>query len=543
EGSGTPIEPHHTPSPEAPQSPQHDHSSSIHPPDLEISTLKARIKLLEDRDGGGDDPSGEEATIKGRSLEIGEEAGIERSTDKGSNDTDEIVNVLTSLDAAKVATVSIPPAGEIPTVSVPTGSGVVPTASLVFTTTTVATPYSRRKEEELQILRDSVDRTNEIVAKYLQEYEQFAVDLDIGERIELINDLVKYQNNYAKVLKYQSQQRKPLSKKQQREFYMLVLRSHARWKSKHFKGMSLEEIREKFVPVWKQIEDFVPLGSKEEGERFKRKGLRKMLHICPRLLAQTFDEPPFEEEILAFLRSLGHSGEIRRLTDVNINKLHQPWRSFAAVNWHYVRDDQMFMMIKLVSRHQNTQQFGAMFPIELTNADIKNSDAYTEYYVVATGATPSKTKASVRKTKSKEFIHLSLSTHDEEETRDEESFDLILKTPKNTDDEGNGEENLGMNVSREEGQDEEDEEDELYKDVNINLGRCVQMADVYTTQEFEDSHVTLTPINPDGQQQSSSVSSQFVTSMLKSTPDARIKTMDTTIDQQVVMDKALVPTA
>nr|GFA76032.1 hypothetical protein [Tanacetum cinerariifolium] len=58
---------------------------------------------------------------------------------------------------------------------------------------------------------------------------------------------------------------------------------------------------------------------------------REMLHICPRLPGQTFDELPFEEEILAFLRFLGHNGEIRMLTDVNINKLHQPWRSFAAV--------------------------------------------------------------------------------------------------------------------------------------------------------------------------------------------------------------------
>nr|GFC85651.1 hypothetical protein [Tanacetum cinerariifolium] len=58
---------------------------------------------------------------------------------------------------------------------------------------------------------------------------------------------------------------------------------------------------------------------------------REMLHICPRLPGQTFDELPFEEEVLAFLRFLGHSGEIRKLTDVNINKLHQPWRSFAAV--------------------------------------------------------------------------------------------------------------------------------------------------------------------------------------------------------------------
>nr|GFC78074.1 hypothetical protein [Tanacetum cinerariifolium] len=109
-----------------------------------------------------------------------------------------------------------------------------------------------------------------------------------------------------------------------------------------------------------------------------------------------------------------------------------------------------------------------------------------------------------------EFIHPRLSTHVEEETRDEESFDPIPKTPKNIDDDGNGEENLGMNVGREEGQDEEDEEDELYRDVNINLGRGIQMGDVHQTQEFKNSHVTLTPVNPDGQQLSSSMSSQFL---------------------------------
>nr|GEX93876.1 hypothetical protein [Tanacetum cinerariifolium] len=38
--------------------------------------------------------------------------------------------------------------------------------------------------------------------------------------------------------------------------------------------MTLDEIREKFILVWKQIEDFVPIGTKEEEERFKRKGLR-----------------------------------------------------------------------------------------------------------------------------------------------------------------------------------------------------------------------------------------------------------------------------
>nr|GFA90542.1 hypothetical protein [Tanacetum cinerariifolium] len=60
----------------------------------------------------------------------------------------------------------------------------------------------------------------------------------------------------------------------------------------------------------------------------------------------------------------------------------------------------MFTMIKLVSRHQNTQQFGAILPIELTNEAIKNFAAYKEYYVIASGTEPPKTKASVRKTQS-----------------------------------------------------------------------------------------------------------------------------------------------
>nr|GFB21470.1 hypothetical protein [Tanacetum cinerariifolium] len=38
-----------------------------------------------------------------------------------------------------------------------------------------------------------------------------------------------------------------------------------------------------------------------------------------------------KKEVLDFLRFLGHSQDIRYLTDVNFNKLYQPWRSFASV--------------------------------------------------------------------------------------------------------------------------------------------------------------------------------------------------------------------
>nr|GEW18199.1 putative ribonuclease H-like domain-containing protein [Tanacetum cinerariifolium] len=311
---------------------QPEMASKINAQELEISQLKARVKLLEDREGGGIAQSGENAPIKGRSLDEGQEAAK-----KGSDDTEEMITVLTSLDAATVLSsgvAEIPTgSGSIPTVGPPatrvsTSNDVVPTASPILTTTIESIPYTRRKgkekmvesntpkkkkleeqiyvqlareleeemardaqrmnehiardaeivrihtEEELQMMIDGLDRNNETVAKYLQEYHQFATELAIGRRIELISDLVKYQDNYAKVVKFQTQQRKPLFRKQQRDFYMSVLRSHAGWKAKHFKGMTLEEIKEKFDPISKQMQDFIPMGFKEEGERFKRKWLR-----------------------------------------------------------------------------------------------------------------------------------------------------------------------------------------------------------------------------------------------------------------------------
>nr|GEW92065.1 putative ribonuclease H-like domain-containing protein [Tanacetum cinerariifolium] len=496
EGSGTPTEPHHTPSPEAQQSSHIAPSSPSLPPaitetiptltPIDIPTLRQfsrRVRIAQsstlptaaDKPASplGDDsqreacptvsgleakqdranilktstlphdstpmvtslvadegsmqqqlfelmdlcaePSGEDATIKGKSLEIGDEAVVERSTERGSNDTEELVNVLTSLDATNILTsrvqvVSVPPAAEVSTVGIPTGSGMVPTASPIFTTASVVTPYSRRKaremeeqmvkedqrrnehiardaeiarihaEEELQILIDGLDRNNETVAKYPQEYEQFAADLSIGEKIDMINELVKYQDHYAKLLKYQSQQSKPISKKQQREFYMSVLKSHLGWKTKNFKGVSLEKIKEKFILVWKQIEDFVPMASKEEGERFKRKGLR-LEQESPKKM-KTSEEVSQEDlkemmqlvlveelwtlvkETLSIRQATSDKEkelwvELKRLFEPDVEDqlwtytqalMHDPveWRLYDSCGVHHVltRDQEIFMLVE-----------------------------------------------------------------------------------------------------------------------------------------------------------------------------------------------------
>ncbi|GJS31444.1 hypothetical protein Tco_0492064 [Tanacetum coccineum] len=69
------------------------------------------------------------------------------------------------------------------------------------------------------------------------------------------------------------------------------------------------------------------------------------------------------------------------------------------INWHYARDDPMFTTINVISRHEDTQLYGAILPKELINEDIRNSESYKEYYAIASREVPPKTKASVHKKK------------------------------------------------------------------------------------------------------------------------------------------------
>ncbi|GJR14889.1 retrovirus-related pol polyprotein from transposon TNT 1-94 [Tanacetum coccineum] len=202
--------------------------------------------------------------------------------------------------------------------------------------------------------------------------------------------------------------------------------------------------------------------------------------ICLRLRGQKFEDLPLEEEIVSFIRDLGHTGEIKVLTDVNVNHMHQPWRSFAAIInrclsgkttgldslrlsraqiiwgmyhkknvdyvyllwedlvyqvenknakknndmcyprftkvildyfmskdqsisrrnkmfWHTARDDPMFNTIRVISKHQDTQIYGTILPDELINQEIKDSEAYKQYYAIASGAEPPKAKTKYKK--------------------------------------------------------------------------------------------------------------------------------------------------
>nr|GEW74159.1 putative reverse transcriptase domain-containing protein [Tanacetum cinerariifolium] len=287
---------------------------------------------------------------------------------------------------------------------------------------------------------------------------------------------------------------------------------------------------------------------------------RDMLHVCLRVPGQYFVESPFEEEILAFIRFLGHSAVIRKLTDVNINKLYQPWRSFAAIinkcltgkssGYDSLRllntkiQRKTMKCIILDSQRANKQlkatkakSLSALSDLAMTEAQQLKlvtmrslqqthiSQASSSSADEGTSSIPGVLDVPIDESKEE----LSWNSTDEEGDDDEgkdgdgdddgeegdgddddedddgeegnDDDDQEVKRDdekddeeeaKNNDDEGNGEEDLGLNVDRE-GHDEEEEEYELYREVNINQGRGIQ-----TTLEVEDSHVTLTPVNPDG---------------------------------------------
>nr|GFD08743.1 hypothetical protein [Tanacetum cinerariifolium] len=58
------------------------------------------------------------------------------------------------------------------------------------------------------------------------------------------------------------------------------------------------------------------------------------------------------------------------------------------IHWHYVRDNALFSTIKVVSRHQTTQQYGAILPIELTTAELRNTESAPRLFATAKGKQP-----------------------------------------------------------------------------------------------------------------------------------------------------------
>ncbi|GKD14971.1 hypothetical protein Tco_1199378 [Tanacetum coccineum] len=174
---------------------------------------------------------------------------------------------------------------------------------------------------------------------------------------------------------------------------------------------------------------------------------RDIFKICPRVQGQDFDALPTDEEIVSFLRELGHTREINSLNDVVVDQMHQPWRTFAALinrslsgkttgldklrlsraqilwgmyhqknvdyvellwedfiyqidNRAYKKQEKIFVFAK-----EATQIYGVVLPESLTSPEIKETKAYKTYLGFDTRATPPK---KVRKFKKPASPQLSI---------------------------------------------------------------------------------------------------------------------------------------
>ncbi|GJR10345.1 hypothetical protein Tco_0792997 [Tanacetum coccineum] len=318
---------------------------------------------------------------KHRGMDQGEDlmtGDVEKSTGKGSDNTNEAANVLSTLEAANVLS-----SGSFPTAApagVATASGSFPTAA-IFTTASVTTPYTRRTrasrgiiiepshttsiptistkgkgkekmveststkkkkiqeqldaqvakeaqaEKELRMMIAELDRSNELIAKYMTEYEQAEADLSLEEKMELITELIKV---------------------------------YAGWKSKDFRGMTFEQIEEKFIPVWKQLQDFLPMNFKIESERVKRPGIQLAQESSKRLKTTkaSGSEPSQEHQTKdskeLFEEDLKKMMEIVLIEEVYIEDLQA---TYPIIEWEiYSKEQRKYWKIIRVGNHIEVYQ-------------------------------------------------------------------------------------------------------------------------------------------------------------------------------------------
>ncbi|GJS51884.1 hypothetical protein Tco_0625246, partial [Tanacetum coccineum] len=142
---------------------------------------------------------------------------------------------------------------------------------------------------------------------------------------------------------------------------------------------------------------------------------REIFWICPNLLNQEIDALHSDEEIVSFIRELGHKGDIKSITKVVVDQMYQPLRTFDAI-------------IKKCLSGKITV-YGALLPEVMPNQKMQDSPAYKTYLAYATGAETPK-KARKFKKPSSPSKKRTLVTVEEEEP---EPAKKVKKAPATTD--------------------------------------------------------------------------------------------------------------
>nr|GEZ15626.1 hypothetical protein [Tanacetum cinerariifolium] len=204
---------------------------------------------------------------------------------------------------------------------------------------------------------------------------------------------------------------------------------------------------------------------------------RDMLHICPRIPGQSFDELPFEEEILEFLWNIDYAFLI--------------WEDFVYQVEHknHKKSNEMYYPGFTKPGGSGTDEGTGSKPgvpdvpfddseeeILWNSSDDEDVDAQEKNRDDDEGDEKGESDDGEEmiggdddeKTKSDE-------ESDGDETREEASFDPIPRTPEDSEDDGNDEEDQCLRISEEERIHEEEEADELYHDMNEAVRVAVQI--------------------------------------------------------------------
>nr|GEX47469.1 retrovirus-related Pol polyprotein from transposon TNT 1-94 [Tanacetum cinerariifolium] len=215
---------------------------------------------------------------------------------------------------------------------------------------------------------------------------------------------------------------------------------------------------------------------------------RDMLHIVPRVYGQSFAEPPFEEEILALIHFLRHraappkpKASVRRTRSSSDTSITPP--TAAAIP-------------RLIASAKGKQTAKALKAKRVPDVPANESEEELSWNSTDDEGDDDEGKDGDDKDEEDEGDNGEEGDGDNDDENDdgeEGDNDDADQEVKRDDDKDDEEEDLGLNIGGEEGHIEEEEEDELYRDVNINQGRGIQ-----ANLKVEDSHVTLTLVNPDG---------------------------------------------
>ncbi|GJR13250.1 hypothetical protein Tco_0795902 [Tanacetum coccineum] len=58
---------------------------------------------------------------------------------------------------------------------------------------------------------------------------------------------------------------------------------------------------------------------------------REILDICPRVQNQEFTELPTSDPLLEFLLDLGYKGQLKQISEMYVDHMYQPCRTFGAI--------------------------------------------------------------------------------------------------------------------------------------------------------------------------------------------------------------------